>query len=107
MEIKGLYSVNRLPASQNSARVTSHAEAKANTAKETAFSDSVSLSPEAKFKLDLAAASKEYAAEFESRASSPKIESLKEAYKGDNCPVSSDDIASAILNRVLGPETHD
>ncbi|MFI3114680.1 MAG: hypothetical protein R3Y12_00890 [Clostridia bacterium] len=66
--------------------------------------DTVNISSEATFKSNLSKEVKKYVAEENAIASSTsvKLDNLKQLYNGDNCPISSSDIASSIMKSVCG-----
>ncbi len=64
--------------------------------------DKIQISPQASFRSRLAASVREQAAKFNEPAGEERIAALRDAYQGDACPVSSDQIAGAILRDVLG-----
>lgn len=104
MEIKGvheLYPYRSLGGVSRTSRGTGETVA---ASKDSTERDVVRISPEAAFRSKLDAASKSYAEKARNYESGfpQKIQELKEQYKGDNCPVSGQDVARAIMNNVCG-----
>ena len=72
------------------------------SSKETYGKDTVDISSDGNFKAELGTYSKTFEAHSKQDASKGRIDELKTAYTGDNCPVSSSDIASAIVKYTFG-----
>ncbi len=104
MEIKGVfdrYKMNTQLSINNKPAVKS--EEVSEKKKEMPTKDTISVSSSASFQT---AYSKEVKASInavksEINVSEARLNSLKELYKGDNCPTTSDEIASAIMNRTM------
>ncbi len=65
--------------------------------------DTISISSTASFQSTHAKEIKQYSAKLKSdlTVSSERLEALKAAYSGDKCPVSSLDIANAMIDKLL------
>ncbi len=104
MEIKGVfdrYKMNtQLPvANKPSAKAEEATEKK----REMPTTDTISVSSTASFQTTYSKEVKAYAnaAKAELNVSEARLSALKELYKDDNCPTSSDEIASAIMHRTM------
>lgn len=69
----------------------------------SAEGDVVKISPEASFRAKLDGVAKNYATAARSNEAGQqaRVESLKEKYQGDNCPVSGYDVATALMNTIF------
>ena len=107
MEIKGVYTAYRISAQTNGGKPIRCTESTQPI--EQNHMDRVQISNDGSFKAVLAEASKAFATDTFQDCCTTRIEQLKQAYAGESCPISDEEIAGAILNRVLGvgfkPET--
>ncbi len=102
MEIKGIYDASNIMRQRFSTPVTGvRKEAVKINSSNT---DTIKFSSDATFRSALNSAIKEYSktAKLISNTSQEKLDSLKIAYQGDSCPVTSMEISGAILNSVCG-----
>ena len=102
MEINSIKNYYRLQNSANTGRVKRNADESASAPSETYGTDKINISSEASFKAELSSYAKVGSSQNAQCVSAERIEKLKEAYKGDNTPVSGRDIASAIIKNTFG-----
>ena len=105
IEVNGVSDVRQIQSAVNNNRLLGKAGANgpvsAEAGKENGV-DEVKISPEAAFRSQLEAASRPYTRKMAEEASAQRLESLKEKYQGDSCPVQGMDVARAMLSRVWG-----
>ncbi len=106
MDIKSIYESNKLFKNNNQPKLVKSYE-KVYTNNDSYASDNtdtVKISAQASFKQNLDVKVKEYAkaAAVSGTLSVERLAQLKIDYQGDNCPVSSADVASSILRDVCG-----
>lgn len=111
MDIKGIHSYYQNHPIQNAKpthEITPQKVEESRNTEQTGKNgiDTVSISSKGSFQSQINAEMKKYAnAAKEGYAISPeRLEALKRQYQGDRTPVSGDDIAKAILQRVCGEE---
>lgn len=102
MEINNIKNFFRLQNTVDPTRVNKTAAELKSETFEPRGKDRVAISPEANFKAELSSYAKVYAKNLE--VSSERLEELKAAYAGDNCPVSGRDIAASVIRHVLGTD---
>ena len=102
MEIKGIKDVYQMRAANGLNKASKPVESTSAPEKEAGSVDMIKISPEAAFKHKMSAATKQYASAMVDGPSAGRIATLKAKYAGDNCPVSSAEIAGSILGRVFG-----
>jgi len=102
MEINSIQNFYRLQNSTNTGRAKKTAEESTYAPSETHGTDKINISSEASFKAELSTYAKVSSSQNAQNVSAERIEKLKEAYKGDNTPVSGRDIASAIIKYTFG-----
>ena len=104
MDIKGVHDIYQLRSTQN--KNLSARRQQAEGAQDAAVSrgDKIEISPEAALRAKLGAAARPGAAEASMDAR--RLESLRQKYLGDACPVPGRDVAAALLNRSV-PEEKD
>lgn len=95
-------SANSTNSTNNISREKKTTEDSTTSHVETYGTDTVDISSNGSFKAKLGTYSKTFEAHSKQAASQERIEELKTAYTGDNCPVSGVDIASAIAKYALG-----
>ncbi len=107
MEIKGLYSAYKFSSIENLGKPGHAARSAAAEGKNPCGGDTIKISRDAAFRSELSSGARKLASmEKTNAAASPEqLQRLKEKYANDRCPVSGDEIAEAILNRVLGSES--
>ncbi len=105
MEIKGIF--DRYKVNSNTKQMTANQVQKPSTVptekKEGLTADTISVSSNASVQTTYAKEVKMHATAAKNNIdiSSERLNALKLAYKGDECPVSSEDIASSIIYRNL------
>ena len=104
MEINSIQNYYRLQNSANTGRMKKVADESTFSPSESHGKDKVNISSEGSFKAELSTYAKVYSSQNKQNTSAERIEELKEAYKGDNCPVSGRDIASAIIKYTFGTD---
>jgi hypothetical protein len=107
MEINSIQNSYHTINSTNLSRDKKAAEDSAATTNETYGADTVEISSGGNFKAELGTYSKTYETQSKQSAAKERIDQLKTAYAGDNCPASSVDIASAIMKYALGSNGKD
>lgn len=106
MEIKNVYDMS-VANVQKVAKTASQPQEPANTkqvSSKGSSKDTVSISAEASFKSKLNNVTKSYVTSARSidSVSQTRMNTLKESYSGDNCPVSSINIATSMMQSVCG-----
>ncbi len=103
MNIKGIHDYYTAIGAVDSARRTNSVAHSAEAASPaSAPQDEIKISSQGSFRAQLAASVKEVAADFNAPASPDRIQTLREAYRDDACPVPAAQIADSILLGVLG-----
>lgn len=104
MEINSVHKIYQIHPIGNAAQKVGNIKENMSVSKETTTSDSINISSQASFnaKIDVETKRFSVASTQTEHRSSGKVENLKFKYQGDNCPISSMDVAGAILNRVWG-----
>ncbi len=102
MEISSVQNFYRMQNAAAYGRVKRGAEEATAAAAQTRETDTVNLSSEASFRATLAASARSYAVQSTQSTSAERIAALKQAYAGDNVPVSGRDIASSVMRAALG-----
>ncbi len=100
MEINSIQNYYRLQNTSLAGRVKKTAEESGVSGSEYS-SDTIAISRDASFKAAMSVAAKRYSAEVTKEASAERITQLKNAYAGDNCPVSGREVAAAVLGCTL------
>lgn len=72
-----------------------------DAAQQTPAGDSVIISKDGALRNQIEQAEKPYEAAYAKGVSNERMESLKAAYRGDQCPVPAQEIAGSILTQVL------
>lgn len=107
MDIKNIYEVTKPNMPKINNKIVTHTQENINqatTSKHIKSKDTVNISAEATFKSKLNFEVKKYvnSAGDINGVSESRINDLKQAYSGDNCPISSLDIAQSITRAVCG-----
>ena len=102
MEISSGQNFYRMQNTATLGRVKRPTEETVSSAAQSYETDTVDLSADAGFRATLAANAKTYAAQSTQGASPERIAALKQAYAGDNVPVSGVQIASSIMRAAFG-----
>lgn len=107
MEISSVQNFYRMQNTQQVSRVKRSSEDSTTAAvsAQNYETDTVDLSADASFRTGLAASARSYAAQSTQGASAERISALKQAYAGDNTPVSGKDIAASMMRSALGAVT--
>ncbi|NLW64975.1 MAG: hypothetical protein GXY26_01900 [Clostridiales bacterium] len=106
MEINHIQNFYRLQNTPDAARVKRTSEGPRSEAFETCGKDEVAISSDASFKAALSSYAKAYASNKNQEVSAERVEALKSAYSGDNCPVSGRDVAAAVIKYTFGTDTY-
>lgn len=103
MEIGSVQNFYRMQNAQQVSRVKRPAEDTAAAASAQSYeTDTVNISADASFRATLATSARTYAAQSTQEASPERVAALKQAYAGDNTPVSGKDIAASMMRSALG-----
>ncbi len=107
MEINSIQNTYHQINTTNISREKKAVEDSSAASNETYGTDTVEISSDGNFKSELGTYSKTFEAQSKQSTAQGRIEQLKSAYAGDNCPISSVDIASAIMKYSLGKNGQD
>lgn len=104
MDIKGVHDIYQLRSTQNKNLTARRQQAEDAQDAAATSGDVIEISPEAALRAKLGATVKPNAAEESMDAR--RLQSLRQKYLGDACPVPGRDVAAALLNRIM-PEDKD
>ena len=102
MNIKGTSELFSLCPSMSTSKVRAHSSAASVTKSTCVTGDSVHISAKATYQAGLAAQCRQAAQLCEEPVSQTRLSEHKQQYSGEQCPVSSAEIASAMLYRIGG-----
>lgn len=107
MEIRSIHQLYQMQAGAVPANFKKTAEDSGAQVADSRGTDTVDISSDASFKVQLSKKAKAYAAENNDKVTDERIAELKRSYQGDACPISGSEIAAKIIAGIVGPDGKD
>ena len=104
MDINGIHKIYQIQSKITQSGISPKVSDSTQTTKNSQNNDKVQISSQGSFHAKLQAETKKYAAQVQHNTtlSADRIAQLKLKYQGDACPVSGEDVAKALLEKVCG-----